>query len=269
MVNLGVVGHPSDWLIASEVDYKKAKKLFDINLIDIDIDELILLSNVISTPCDPSIFEDRFDEEELNKAYHIYLALKEIIKKYNLKGLTIRCFDLLGTLKSTSCLAFALLNKEGYIATCEGDIPSMISMHLLRELLNKEAFQANPSKINIEDNSIILAHCTLPLSMCTSYKFDTHYESGLGVGIKGELELGDIFIFRLNNTLDKFVLLKGKIIENLNLKNLCRTQINVALEDNVDYFLKRPLGNHHLIVYAGGEDILRKYLLDKNLKEIK
>ena len=41
MAKLGVIGKPSDWLIASDVDYKKVNELFDIELVDIDIKELI------------------------------------------------------------------------------------------------------------------------------------------------------------------------------------------------------------------------------------
>ena len=39
MAKLGVIGKPSDWLIASDVDYKKVNELFDIELVDIDIKE--------------------------------------------------------------------------------------------------------------------------------------------------------------------------------------------------------------------------------------
>ena len=38
---LGVIGKPSDWLIASEVDYKKVKDTLGISLIDIEMDELV------------------------------------------------------------------------------------------------------------------------------------------------------------------------------------------------------------------------------------
>ncbi|MFA6664598.1 MAG: hypothetical protein WCS21_09870, partial [Lachnospiraceae bacterium] len=59
-------------------------------------------------------------------AEQIYLALKVIIKKYNLKGFTLRCFDLLTAVKNTGCLALAKFNSEGVIATCEGDVPAML-----------------------------------------------------------------------------------------------------------------------------------------------
>ena len=38
---LGVIGKPSDWLIASDVDYLKVKETLGISLIDIEMDELV------------------------------------------------------------------------------------------------------------------------------------------------------------------------------------------------------------------------------------
>ena len=40
MEKLGVIGKPSDWLIASDVDYETAKKVFGVELIDIPIERV-------------------------------------------------------------------------------------------------------------------------------------------------------------------------------------------------------------------------------------
>ena len=240
MGNLGVIGSPSDWLIASDVSYSKAKELFDINLIDIDIKELISLSINRCEICDIDNFNKLFNnQEEINKAYRIYLSLKDIVNKYDLKALTVRCFDLLDTVHSTACLAFSMLNSEGITSTCEGDVPSLIGMYLVKKLLNKETFQANPSRIYTDLNKIVFAHCTLPLSMTSSYIFNTHYESNTGIGIKGEMFEKDVSIFRISSSLDKYVLLEGKIEKNLSEERLCRTQIEIKLDETskVDYFL--------------------------------
>ena len=247
---LGVIGKPSDWLISSSsVNEKALKERFNCELVNISTKELIEQISKHNEDLDPSMFNATFDYEELKKAYHIYLALRNLVNKYDLKGLTIRCFDLLTTVKSTACLALSLLNDEGIIAGCEGDIPGMISMYLIRKILHEPSFIANPSNIDVKTNEIILAHCSIPLKMTASYSFNTHFESNLGIGIKGELNKKSIYIFRISSSLDKYVLLKGNIEENLNRYNLCRTQIKVKLEDDVSYFLTHPLGNHHIVFY--------------------
>lgn len=268
MNRLGIIGAPSDWLISCHVDPTLLKNKFDIELINISTDELIKLVKNHQEKIPESLIKASFNKSELDLAYQIYLSIMDLVKKYNLEGFTIRCFDLLSTIHSTSCLALALCNDEGIIGTCEGDVPAMISMFLIKKLLNLPSFQANPSEININNNKMILAHCTLPLKMCTSYKLDTHYESKIGVAIKGELECKNCFIFRISPDLDKFVLLKGKIEENLTRNNLCRTQIVVSIDKNINYFLTNPLGNHHIIFYGDDANKLEEFLKQKRLSQI-
>jgi L-fucose isomerase-like protein len=121
-----------------------------------------------------------------------------------------------------------------------------------------------PSKygrlVRFDDNTIVLAHCTLPLSMCESYKLNTHFESGIGVAIKGNIKEQEITIFKLARNLKDYYVSTGKIITNINENNLCRTQIVVKLDDDVKYFLNRPYGNHHIIVLGNHKDKIIQYM---------
>ena len=193
---------------------------------------------------------DAYDKLKLNDAKKLTLVLQKIKEKYSLSGLTIRCFDLLNSIHTTSCLGLAYFNSLGIVSACEGDIPSLISMYLVNELFNKPSFMANPSRIDITNNKMIFAHCTLPLNMTKSYKLDTHYESNIGVAIKGEMKEDVITIFKLSRNLKDYFVTSGKIIKNLNENNLCRTQIEVEVDNNINYFLNRPYGNHHIIFYG-------------------
>ena len=141
-----------------------------------------------------------------------------------------------------------MLNKDGYIAACEGDIPAMLTMAVVREVFHKSAFQVNPSYINVKERYGYFAHCTLPLDMCLDYKFDTHFESGLGIGIVGRLNLGKVTVFKVGSSLDEFECYSGKISANLHKNNLCRTQVKVEFDEDISSLLTSPLGNHLLIV---------------------
>lgn len=257
-VNYGVIGNPSDWLIASEVNYSNALK-HNVNLINIDIDEVVNEYNSITELDDLSIHLD-YDKKEIDKANKLYRALVNIKQKYNLKGLTIRCFDLLSKLNTTACLGLSLLNRDKIISTCEGDIPSMISMKIIYDLFKQSSFQANPSQINFEEKEIVFAHCTLPLDMCNSFKLDTHFESNIGIGIKGELNLTKVTIFKLARNLKDYYVETGTIVENLNSDKLCRTQIKIKLDNSPNYFLTRPYGNHHIIFYGDHKNELIEYM---------
>jgi len=258
-VNLGVIGKPSDWLIASNVDYDKVLEKLNINLIDISIDELIDIYNEIDVKGyeEDTILE--FDPKEVKDAKRLSKALIVIKDKYNLMGLTIRCFDLLGKIHTTGCLGLSLLNRDKTIGTCEGDIPAMLSMYLLNQITGQPGFQANPSRINSEKNEIVFAHCTLPIDMATTYDVVTHFESGIGVALKGKMRETDITIFKLSNNLKDYYVAEGVITNNLCESNLCRTQINIKLDD-VSYFLTSPYGNHHVIVYGKHKKNIEKYM---------
>lgn len=247
---LGVIGVPSDWLIASNVDKQKAKEKYGCEILDIDINELIDLSQKnydISSSLIDELKKRPFSDSELKKALNIYGAMKALIKKYKLTGVTLRCFDLLDTLHSTGCIALALLNSEGIPASCEGDVPSLLTMVILDSLFGEAGFMVNPSSLNIENNSMIVAHCTLPINMTNSYSLTTHFESGIGVAVKGQLPEQKAMIFKVSPNLDEYFVSEIDITSNLCETNLCRTQIEIILKEDVRYFITKPCGNHHII----------------------
>jgi len=260
----GVVGHPSNWLIASNVDYQKIKEKLGAELIDIPFNEFKTEIDVAKEIVDPIMFEHllnkKISKETLQGALKIYSALRSIIIKHNLDGVTVRCFDLLSEYKNTSCLALAMLNKDGYIATCEGDVPTMLTMAFVREAFHSSSFQVNPSYVNIIENYAYFAHCTLPLDMCLDYDFDTHFESGLGIGIKGRLNLGNVTIMKVNKDFTKYHAIAGKITANLGQNNLCRSQIKVQFSQNISEFLSEPFGNHLVIFYGNHVAEINKIL---------
>jgi L-fucose isomerase-like protein len=261
---LGVIGEPSDWLINSSVDFAKARAKFGVEFIKIPYSELkeeVAKHSypVAALPGDLALKAK--NKEVLEGALDIYGALRRLVDKYRLSGFTIRCFDLLGDFKNTSCLALALLNSEGISAGCEGDEASLLSMHLFRSL-GLPAFQCNPSVVDLEHNRLLLAHCTLPLSMAPNYSFLTHFESDLGIGIRGKMSLGDVTIFKLANDLEHYHLWNGKILENLERPNLCRTQIQVQLASPLQPLLSQPYGNHLMLAYGDERALLERLLED-------
>ena len=278
--NLGVVGQPSDWLISSNPDTEAVKEKLGINLVHIPIEELI---EIVKSDEDLSAYghKDMADiagqipsaiQKYTDGVLRIYSALKKLIKKYELSGLTLRCFDLLTTVENTGCLALAMLNAEGYPAGCEGDVPTLLTMTVGQALTGQCGFQCNPSRINPETGELLLAHCTIPFDMIGSYSFNTQFESGIGIAIHGEMPEGDATIFKLSGDLSRQFCSKAKLTGNPYEKSLCRTQITMELENSSvvlskgnrvssptaicrDYFLKSPIGNHH-VVFSGNHSAL-------------
>lgn len=251
-MTLGVIGKPSDWLISSGVDYDIVKKRLGVTLVDISMEELLEVYGNTETPADDMINEARNDEEKLriSNAVKLYEALKVIIERYHLSGFTIRCFDLLTAIRNTGCLSLARFNAQGIVATCEGDIPAMLSMAIAQVLTGYSGFQCNASTINPVTGEILFAHCTIPFNMVTRYELDTHFESGLGVGIRGYSQPGPVTVFKTAGDMSRHFAEEGELKRCQGEPNLCRTQQIIAL-DNVQatqYFLTRPIGNHHVVI---------------------
>lgn len=256
------VGEPSEWLIASGVDADESKALNGIEIIDVTMEEFeaeIGKNSYEENDYTKSIKAKNFDSAEIEKALCIYGALKRICNKYQLDGVTVRCFDLLTSVKSTSCAALAILNAEGIYAACEGDVPALLSMAVIGELSGKPVFQANPSQIFTDTNEIIFAHCTLPLNMVKDFEIMTHFESQIGVAFRGKLAEGPITVFKTDGLIQEYFVSGGILEENLTKYNLCRTQVKLKLDNPVSYFLQESIGNHHIIVEGDYVDLVNEF----------
>ena len=232
--NLGVIGEPSPWLVASGRFAEKLPGMFNMKLTNIHMDEFlgIALKN-------RSVIE----------------ALEKVISKYKLDGFTIRCFDLLPH-KMTACLQVSEMNDRGYTATCEGDIASMVTMHLMKTIANSPVFMANAT--GFVDDYATFAHCTIPRKLVTSSTVDTHFESGLGEAVVGKVKEGKWTLCRFGG--DGRVM--ADVVDVKNPETLsadhCRTQIMVTPSKKLAKRLRKGdlLGNHFLFVPGDIKDEL-------------
>ena len=270
---LGIIGKPSDWLIASQPDKQAVQEKLGIELIDIDIKKLI--DRVAETADAPLpdyaakiVAGLRKDAPQAVRKYvegavAIYSALKSLAAGYGLSGLTIRCFDLLDALGNTGCLALALLNSEGIPSSCEGDVPALLSMAIGNALTGRSGFQANPSQIDPGAGTMLLAHCTVPFNMVERYSYNTHFESGIGVAVHGEMAQGDVTVFKTSADLGRMFCEEATLIENRYGRDLCRTQVLLRMKNPevlTEYFLKNPIGNHHIVFSGKQRELFEEFM---------
>ena len=259
---LGIIGKPSDWLIASHADADAVRQKLGIKLLEIPMQELLDTLAATSEPAPTEHCDMPAVNEALPGACRIYEALKVLVQKHALQGFTIRCFDLLDAVHNTGCWALAKLNAEGYVAGCEGDVPTMLTMMLLRALTDISSFQANPASINPETGEILFAHCTIPFDMVGRYELDTHFESGIGVGIRGFVPEGPVTICKVSGDLSRVFIAEGELLRCQSKPDLCRTQLVVRLANPSDtnYFLTNPIGNHHVVAIGHHAEMLKALL---------
>ena len=273
---IGLFGQPSDWLIASGVDRDYLHQHYGIETIDIDLQRLIDgIKTIPQTEAEKvaqtilkrakGVVEP--SDADMLEAAKAYLAIKRICQEEHLDAMTIRCFDIVKACGTTSCLALALLNDEGIVAGCEGDMQTLMSMFLAKRLCGEVAFMANPSQLT--DKTAMLAHCTIPLTMCDETTIRSHFESSIGVAIQGVLPLTDYTLFKWGGSkLDRFFVTEAQAVETPYSNHFCRTQItlNVNLKP---YLLQHSIGNHHVIIRGRHADQIRQFMLENDIVECK
>ena len=108
---------------------------------------------------------------------------------------------------------------------------------------------------------MVLAHCTIGLKLTDRFVLRSHFETKKGIGIQGLAPTGEVTLVKCGGEcLDEYYLTTGTLTENTNYLNLCRTQVRIQLNSSADYFLKNPLGNHHILLHGNYEIMLNEFL---------
>ena len=239
---IGVIGSPSSWLVASNVDYLLAKRRWGIEYVDIPLERIYeqfkhITDDQVGASCaavaSQALACREGTPEDLIKSMRLYRAIKKVCQEENLEALTLSCFKLIEQIDTTGCVALSLLNDDGIIAGCEGDLQSVFTLLAVKALTGKDGFMANPSMIN---------------------------ETEKGIAIQGLLPTGDVTIIKCGGEcLDEYYLSTGTLTENTNYINMCRTQVRIHMNTPAEYFLKNPLGNHHIMLHGNYEDTLNEF----------
>jgi len=264
---VGLIGEPSEWLVASDIDRAFLKGRLSIELVSIGVDRLV---EEIASVAAPRKAASRFTKDatmvdgpnggDVQGAIAIYEGLRKIVDANRLSACTVRCFDLLDRLRNTGCYALSRLNDERVPAGCEGDLQSLFTLYVAFLLTDQVAFMGNVSAVDLEDRVVSMAHCTCPLSLTAQYSIQTHFESGLGVGISGDVPPGPCTVFRLGGErLNHLFVRDGEIVGRTQRDDLCRTQLRVRVDDPIDELLHAPLGNHHILVAGHHRETIERF----------
>ena len=253
---IGLIGEPSEWLVASDVDAAFLKGRLAIELVTVPMDDLVQRVTAASASRkDVAQWKRQARDikeatpDVLRESIEVYEGLRSLVDEHRLNACTVRCFDLVERLKRTGCYALARLNDEDVPSGCEGDMQALMSLYVAFLLSRKTAFMGNVTAVDPAARTVDLAHCTCAMSLLMEYSIRSHFESGLGAGIAGTMEPGPCTLFRLGGErLDQVFVREGEIRKTTPVENGCRTQVRVALGESVDDLLARPLGNHHILL---------------------
>ena len=258
-MRVGVIGKPSGWLIASNVSFQSMRERWGIEMVDIPLDEVVKGYEAIADAEVQDITDEFINRaigvkepprDEVVKAMRLYRSVKGIVERYHLNAFTLNCFDLIPTTRTTGCVALALLNQEGIPAGCEGDEQTLLTMLAVQAATGEMTFMANPSKIlDNAAHEMVFAHCTIAPAMTDRYIVRNHYESLSGVAVEGIFDPMDVTVVKCGGKeMERYFISKARLLQCTSNPNMCRTQLHLRLDEPLDYFLERSIGNHHVIV---------------------
>ena len=256
---VGVIGKPSGWLIASNVNFQDMRERWGVEMVDVPLDEVVKgyeaigndeVQDITDAFISKAIGVKETSRDEVVKAMRLYRSVKGIVERYRLDAFTLNCFDLIPTTRTTGCVALALLNQEGIPAGCEGDEQTLLTMLAVQAATGEMTFMANPSKIlDNAAHEMVFAHCTIAPAMADRYIVRDHYESLSGVAVEGIFDPMDMTVVKCGGRgMERFFISKARLLECTTNPNMCRTQLHLRLDEPLDYFLERSIGNHHVII---------------------
>jgi L-fucose isomerase-like protein len=261
-LRIGIVGRPSDWLVASLPSAEAVHRRWGPTLVDVEPLTVSDRPNVemVGRLAERWAGMDRSGQvgaAVLEKAAACYSPLMDLVAAHDLDAITVRCFDLISEADTTACVALAEINDRArnergvhLIAGCEGDIASAMAMVWLRHLLGATSWMANPASIDVPRGEIDLAHCTIAPSLVDDLELTTHFESGTGVGIAGRMPRQPVTLVRLGGVeLERAWITDGDLVATGHEVHRCRTQVTVAVPpDRAAELMRDPLGNHLTLV---------------------
>lgn len=267
---IGLVGVPSDWLVASVPAAEAVREVWGPETVDVGLGPVLeaplreangpALELAASFTGGASATREPGDDG-VRQAATVFPALRSLMKSERLDAVAVRCFDLVTGRGTSGCLALSALNDAGLVAACEGDLASAVGMLWVKELLGTASWMANPSHVDAAAGLLRLAHCTVARTLVTGWELRSHFESGLGVAIAGDLPPGPVTLVRLGGRrLESVFLAEGEAVPVPRREDLCRTQVDVRVEPAaIAELLERPLGNHLLLVPGRHAARLRAY----------
>ena len=197
-------------------------------------------------------------ESDLRAAARMAAALERIVKQYSADGMALACFNLLAE-GTNCCLGVSYLNDcTPFVAACEGDVDSAVTMLAMKHIASSKLWMANPGLH--PDGTINFSHCTAPLNLCGAgkcpYTLRNHHESGIGVSLEVTYPIGStITACRISDEARCMTVQKGIVVSG-EYERACRTQVYVRFDD-VQRYLDTVLGCHQVFAFEDVADEMR------------
>lgn len=193
---LGLIGGRTISAYPTTADPNQIKRIFGV---EVDhIDQLVLLEKARRVPDDVTDAlmaqaKERYGsvdvpEDMFRRSVSIYVALKEIMREYDLQMFTVKCIGEFMDHYGSCCLALSMLGDEGVVCGCQCNLNAIISSYMLQRLSGQPCFFGDINTVLPNEGVARLINCgSIPATLARgmeSVKIVPQYEyMGKGRGV--------------------------------------------------------------------------------------
>ncbi|MFX0094118.1 MAG: L-fucose/L-arabinose isomerase family protein [Candidatus Hodarchaeota archaeon] len=247
------------------IDHYELQEVFDLVVPEEKVNER---KKQIQTLFDIS----QLEPNQLDKVARLVVKFDTFIENNALTALAIRCWpEFAATYGISPCAAMSVLQAEGKILTCEGDILGVLSMLAHQAVGGETPFLADISQVEFKENYALLWHCGVaPCNLwdgeCVR-SLDTYFAGGKGVTAGFVMKPGEISILRLDYAPGEYRIFLQRANGIPMDKELKGSYVKVKFEGSVREVLNKVIQNgiaHHVSVVYG--NFIRPFEIFAKLK---
>ena len=260
--HIGIIGYRAKGFFNLDIDeldlYKELGLLIDHfelnNIYNVDVDTNKVKERIAQIK---KIFDvSAVSEQKLSRVAELTCKFNEFMEHNQLDALAIRCWpEFAADFGIAPCAAMSILQAEGRILACEGDILGSLSMVAHSAIGAESPYLADFSQVDFKENFALLWHCGVaPCNLWDgkcNRSLEPYFAGGKGVTADFVMKSGQVSFLRIDYAPGEYRLFlqKGDIIPME--KKLKGTYAKAVFEDHVKDVLKKIIDNgiaHHISV---------------------
>ena len=206
-------------------------------------------------------------DTQIEKTAQLVCSLRKFIEKNRLDAVAVRCWPEFAARYGTApCAAMSILQAEGHILACEGDIQGAASMLAFKAIGVKSPYLADLSQIDFENNFALMWHCGVaPADLwdgVSERSLDTYFAGGKGVTAGFVMKGGPVHILRIDSARGKTRMLAERGEAMPMDKLLKGTYAKVVFEKSaralIDLVTDSGVAHHVAMAYGEYTDVLQR-----------
>lgn len=198
-------------------------------------------------------------EQQVFKVAQLTAKLRKFYRDNRLDALAIRCWpEFARDFGISPCAAMSILQAEGLILACEGDIDGAISMIAHKAIGAETPFLFDFSQVDFKEDFALFWHCGVaPCNLwdgTCARSLDTYFAGGKGVTADFVLKSGELSVLRMDSARGNYriFLQKAKAVpmEKLLRGTYLKALFDRPVKEVLDLVIYNGLAHHSSVVYG-------------------